>query len=188
MFALNHKEIHIFDIDGCIMPSIFPKDVEGWFDTEEVIKRMEKQEIYPQFKKFYKLLIENIRDIKIYFLTGRAKDEFLKITIEQLAVLDTRKNRDHLIMNNISTKDVITAEKYFKYKIDKSMKIIVEDNGKSSINIYDDRFSHYPSLKAKVEFLELRNVDFFEVKHPEIFWDCKYEEYESVIGLLKNKI
>ncbi|KKM50049.1 hypothetical protein LCGC14_1556440 [marine sediment metagenome] len=193
MFKLDWKEIHIFDIDGCIFPAkngkgihIMPTEFQSKTSREEIKNRMDKVELFPSFINFYKFVVNNIKHIKFYYITGRNKKNFQIITIEQLSILNTKNNRDTLIFfpDNI----ILTGKSYYKFKICHIIKIILENNGNSKINIYDDRFEYFDILKERLKDMKINNVDYHKVITPEYFWNIRYEEYNNLINIKQNSI
>jgi len=191
MSKLDWKEIHIFDVDGCIFPSrnkegvhIMPNEFKSETPREEIKSRMEKTKLFPSFINFYKLIINNVKDIKIYYITGRKKKHFQIITLEQLSILNTKKGRDTLIFFPDDMN--LTRRSYYEFKIYHILKIISENNGNSKINIYDDRFEYFDVLKERLKDIKINNIDYHKVKEPEYFWKIRYEEFKNLINITKN--
>ncbi len=177
------KEIHIFDIDGCIFPAknekgqdIMPNKFESKTPAKEIINKMKRTKLFPSFINFYKL-IANIKDIKNYFITGRGKKDFQIITLKQLSILNTKKNRDTLIF--FPDDKSLTKRSYYEFKIYQILKIITENNGLSKINIYDDKSQYFDVLRERLKDMEINNVNYYEVKKPVCFWNIKNLEYKK---------
>ncbi len=85
----------IFDIDGCIMPSMFPNIEEGEKqspeDNENIVKRINNEgrhvRIWQEFFDFY-LHHCKPREERIYFVTGRKRSHFGALTNVQLFPID----------------------------------------------------------------------------------------------------
>ena len=58
-------DVFIFDIDGCIMPNVFPLITESKKDDEninqEIVKRASDVSLFPEFIEFYKKNCNTIR-------------------------------------------------------------------------------------------------------------------------------
>ena len=187
------KEIHIFDIDGCIFPSknkkgqdIMPNKFESKITPKEIINKMKRTELFPSFISFYKLISNNIKDTKNYFITGRSKKDFQNITLKQLSILNTKKNRDTLIF--FPDNKPLTKRSYYEFKIYQILKIITENNGNSKINIYDDKYQHFIVLEERLKDIELNNINFSKVREPEYFWNLKNEEYKNLIEITQKHL
>jgi hypothetical protein len=189
MFRINSKEIHIFDIDGCIFPmknnkgeQIMPCEFSSKFSTEEILNKMIGVELYPSFINFYNLIVSENKKIQIYFITGRKKKDYQIITLEQLSILNTILNRDNLIF--FPNKKSITRRSYYNFKIDHILEIINNDNNCSNIYIYDDIFEYFHILRERLND-NIRNICFYDVNEPEQFWFNKYREYKNLIDINK---
>jgi len=194
MFKLSTKEIHIFDIDGCIFPArngngehIMPTKFKSKNTTKEIIEiinRMKEVELFSSFIDFYKFVNNNVKQVKNYYITGRDKKNFQIITLEQLSILNTIINRDTIIF--FPDKKPLTKKSYYNFKFTHILKIITDDNGLSKINIYDDRFQHYNILKEKLKD-NTNDIHFYMVKEPEQFWDLMLKKYKDLIKSIDSK-
>jgi len=192
MFKIDIKEIHIFDIDGCIFPAknndgiqIMPNNFIE-ISSKNIINKMKHTDLFPKFIDFYKLITKGIKNIDIYFITGRKKRDYLNITLKQLSVLNTKKNRDNLIF--FSDDKLLTKRSYYEFKIYNTLKIIIGDGFTSKINIYDDNTSYFSILKNRLSIVELNNINYNEVKEPEYFWNLKNEEYKNLIKITQKHL
>ena len=192
MFKIDTKEIHIFDIDGCIFPAknndgiqIMPNNFIE-ISSKNIINKMKHTDLFPKFIDFYKLITKGIKNIDIYFITGRKKRDYLNITLKQLSVLNTKKNRDNLIF--FSDDKLLTKRSYYEFKIYNTLKIIIGDGFTSKINIYDDNTSYFSILKNRLSIVELNNINYNEVKEPEYFWNLKNEEYKNLIKITQKHL
>ena len=152
------REIYIFDIDGCVMPSIFKNfniDEPRKRIIREAIKNGNQVKLYPEFIEFYKkhyLLAESI-----YFLTGRKYKEFGKLTENQLQFL--RNFRDFQVIYYPERKSY-RSKIYFAWKVKEIKKIIKNSISSESapenyirnfkFNIFDDMSNHFPKIR-KIE-------------------------------------
>jgi len=149
------REVYIFDIDGCVMPPIFSnfnKNGSRKNIVKEVIKNGNDVKLYPDFIKFYEK--NCIKTESIFFITGRKKSEFGKMTENQL-----------LILANIKSFQVIyypegkpyKIQEYFAWKV-KTVKEIIKniiknknfiENSKEkvSFNIFDDMVDYFPKVR-----------------------------------------
>ena len=131
-------DIFIFDIDGCIMPNIFPlikesKKVDERIN-QEIVKRASDISLFPEFIEFYK---QNCtKSLAVYFITGRKQKYYGKITESQLRPLKIYKN--YTIKHFPDNKPHI-LKKYFLWKA-KTIKDIMNQWSHDSVrfHIYDD--------------------------------------------------
>lgn len=86
-----NKVVYIFDIDGCILPSIFPKLLKKNQTKEKqdkLIKEINEKgteiELYPKFLEFY---FKKCSHELVYFVTGRKRSNFEKLTYHHLSSL-----------------------------------------------------------------------------------------------------
>lgn len=159
------KEVYIFDIDGCIMPSIFKN-----FDSgkprkkiiQDAIKNGNQTKLYTEFIVFYKKYCTYAESI--YFLTGRKNKEFGKFTETQLQGLTEFK--DFQIIYYPERKSY-KSHQYFAWKVKEIRKIIKESIKKVleeeklkellKFNIFDDMNNHFPKIK-KIKELSNRQI------------------------------
>lgn len=88
---IKNKNMFIFDIDGCILPSIFPKLLkknQTPNEQDQIIKDINeggyKIGLYPNFIEFY---FKNCSRKLVYFVTGRKRSNFEKLTYHHLSAL-----------------------------------------------------------------------------------------------------
>jgi len=153
------KEVYIFDIDGCIMPSIFNEmNFFIYFlkKVNKLNKRADQTQLYPSFVKYY----ENhcMEAELVVFLTGRKHSEFGDITRKQLKRLQKFKNfrlifypeqKNHQLKEYLKWKTQnifhIITNKIANERIEK----IIEYNFK----IFDDNGRYFKELKKITEEL-----------------------------------
>ncbi len=149
------KEVYIFDIDGCIMPSIF-KNFNGREPRKKIIRDAiengNQAKLYQEFIEFYKN--HCIQAESIYFLTGRKNKEFGRFTESQLQGLTEFK--DFQIIYYPERKSY-KSHQYFAWKVKEIRKIIKKSIKKVlgeeklkeilKFNIFDDMNNHFPKIK-----------------------------------------
>ncbi|MFW9882160.1 MAG: hypothetical protein ACFFG0_54545 [Candidatus Thorarchaeota archaeon] len=178
-----NKQIHIFDIDGCIV-SDERKDGShifgGWEEPnrnyEEIAKYIEEKELYSDFINFFNIL--KLNKPYIYFLTGRIKSYFEDITIYQLHCLK------YFFSICFYPDDDISQRGYLNFKLYKTLGIILEDKGESLIYIYDDVDDYFPRLKQILDICDLHNYILYKVDDPELFWSNQYKRIKIERNLL----
>ena len=184
ILKINTKEIHIFDIDGCIFPAknnngkqIIPNEY-GFKEipAEIILDNMKSIKLFPKFVDFYKLITKS-KPIEIYFITGRKKKDYLNITLKQLSILKIKKNKDSLIF--FPDEKILTRRSYYEFKLYNTLKIIIKDNSSSKINIYDDKYSYFSVLKNRLNDIEINSINYNKINQPEYFWNLKYNEYKN---------
>ena len=149
------RGVYIFDIDGCIMPPIFSN-----FDgnesrkniVKEVIKNGNNVNLYPDFIKFYDK--NCIQAESVFFITGRKKSEFGKLTVSQLQSLANIKEFQVIYYPEGNSHKM---RKYFTWKVKKVKDIIkITINGKNfsknpqengKFNIFDDLNDYFPKIR-----------------------------------------
>jgi len=131
-------DIYIFDIDGCIMPNRFQNFTED-SDNSDIFKNDIKDEvarlsIFPEFVEFYKHNCVN--SLAVYFITGRKRKEYSKVTEQQLSSL--RKFKQYSLKYYPDDKSHIKKD-YFIWKFDMISNIISQYRHISeNFYIYDD--------------------------------------------------
>ena len=152
------SDIFIFDIDGCIMPNVFPiiKDAKNENKTinQENVKEVSKLSLFPEFIEFYK---RNCRDsLAVYFLTGRKQNYYGKITESQLKPLKIYKN---YIIKHFPDKKSHDLKEYFHWKT-KTIKNIMNQWSQDSVrfHIYDDLEELFPLIIKEISAI-VRNYD-----------------------------
>lgn len=131
-------QIFIFDIDGCIMPNIFPLNKETKKDddslNQKLVKRASDISLFPEFIEFYKK--NCVESLAVYFITGRKQKYYGEITESQLKPLKLYKN--YIIKHFPDNKPHILKE-YFHWKA-KTIKDIMNQWSQDSVrfHMYDD--------------------------------------------------
>lgn len=156
------REIYIFDIDGCVMPSIFKNFNSGEPRKKiisDAIKNGIQANLYPEFIEFYKKYCRQAE--AIYFLTGRKNKEFGKLTKNQLQIL--ADFRDFHVIYYPERKSY-KSRQYFAWKVKEIRKIVrnniirisIEENLNETIkfNIFDDMSDHFPKIRQITEILD----------------------------------
>ncbi len=151
------KEIFIFDIDGCVLPQVFPNIYKNNAPNEdfmnEALKKGEGVSLFEDFVKFYEKHCKNAHHV--FFMTGRQKRYFGEITEKQLFPLKKIKEFDIIYYPEEKSHD---AEEYFNWKIEsleeifkKQQKALASNlNGRNALmfRIFDDMDEYFPAIKA----------------------------------------
>lgn len=143
-------DVFIFDIDGCIMPNIFPVIEEVQNDKEIINKKIIKKAFYisvfPEFVEFYKK--NCVESLAVYFLTGRKQKYFRKITESQLKPIENYKN---YIIKYYPDKKPHTLKQYFNWKVN-SIKQIMNQWAQDFVrfHIYDDLEDLFPFIFREI--------------------------------------
>lgn len=143
-------DIFIFDIDGCIMPDIFPLINETKKNNEhinqEIVSKASDISLFPEFIEFYKR--NCAKSLAVYFITGRKQKYYGKITESQLKPLKIYK--DYIINHFPDNKQHILNE-YFHWKA-KTIKEIINQWSHDSIrfHIYDDLEDLFPIISKEI--------------------------------------
>jgi len=142
--SMKRNLVNIFDIDGCIMPSIFPNIGED-ANIPEINQNGYSVELYPNFLEYYdstaKHTLHNI------MLTGRKAHHFKQLTEYQLHPIENytvfrepiyyEKHRNH------------TAEEYYSFKFYVITDLILHLHQKYEnivIRIFDDDIAYYERI------------------------------------------
>lgn len=143
----KNKKMFIFDIDGCIMPSLFPNlTKQDPKEKEDLIKEVNqkgfKTDFYRSFFKFYR---NNIKyDDLVYFITGRQESSFGALTRHQLSKLIHFSKIQPTIIFYPEDKDHVETE-YLNWK--KETIIDLFDIGFYH-NVFDDMNGYFRDLKT----------------------------------------
>ena len=135
---LSMGNIFIFDIDGCIMPDIFPNIKEVKNDNKainhEIKKKSSSISLFPEFIEFYKS--NCLESLAVYFLTGRKQKYYGKITETQLKPIKIFKD---YIIKYFPDNRALILEEYLQWKA-KNIKDIMNQWFQDSVrfHIYDD--------------------------------------------------
>lgn len=160
----KNRKIYIFDIDGCILPSIFP-NLSKKVSIEEIRKKMRLISVYKSFIEFYKY-ISNRPEIKKIFITGRKAKNFKNETINQLKPLEITQNQIIFYPNRYSYSKI----RYFTFKIYNILKIALNNKRYSEIIIFDDICGYFNKLLRKAEIMNNITLKLNCVKEPEDYW------------------
>ncbi len=143
-------DVFIFDIDGCIMPNIFPlikeSKTDGGHISQEIVKKASDISLFPEFIEFYK---QNCAQCQaVYFITGRKRKYYGKITESQLEPLKIYK--DYIIKHFPDNKPHILKE-YFHWKA-KNIKDIMNQWSQDSVrfHIFDDLIDLFPIISKEI--------------------------------------
>ncbi len=158
------KEIHVFDIDGCVLTSQFPNISEnnqsGEKGVREVLEISEKVSLFPEFLIFYENRCKVANEV--IFLTGRQESEFGKLTRNQLKPLEEiRAYRIYFYPEEKSHR----AKEYFDWKVVKIQEIfdsVIKRANSSHIpvnhfvfRIFDDMSDYFSRIKNIAERFNL---------------------------------
>ena len=157
------REVYIFDIDGCVMSPIFPD-----FNNDETREKIVGDavhngngiKLFPDFVKYYKKY--SIQAESIFFITGRKKSEFGRLTEVHLRPLVDIKPFKVIYYPEAKPHKI---RKYFNWKT-KSIKEIIKDttNRKNfnistkenfTFNIFDDMNDYFSKIR---KFGDKRNI------------------------------
>ncbi len=157
------REVYIFDIDGCVMPPIFSD-----FDNNETREKIVGDavhngngiKLFPDFIKYYKKYC--IQAESIFFITGRKRSEFGKLTDNQLRPLVDIKTFNVIYYPEAKPHKI---SKYFDWKA-KNIKVIIKDTTKRkhfniskkkkfTFNIFDDMNDYFSKIR---KFGDKRNI------------------------------
>jgi len=147
-------DIFIFDIDGCIMPDIFPNIKEIQIDNKiiefEYKKKASNVSLYPEFIEFYKKNCTN--SLAVYFLTGRKQKYYGRITQSQLKPLKIYK---HYSIKHFPDNKPHISKEYFHWKA-KTIKGIMNQWFHDSVryHIYDDVEDIFPFIFREIPHVE----------------------------------
>jgi len=149
------REVYIFDIDGCVMPSIFSnfnsKESREYI-VKEVIKNGMRVNLYPDFIKFYEKYCAQAESV--FFITGRKENEFRKLTEDQLQPLSFINPFQVIYYPEGKSHK---SRKYFAWKV-KKIRIVIKktikdeklnNTSKENINFYifDDMNEYFLKIR-----------------------------------------
>ncbi len=166
MFKMLNKTeiIYIFDIDGCILPSIFP-NLSKKVSIELIRNKIKTISIYKSFIEYYKL-ISNSPEIKKIFLTGRKAKDFRNETIDQLKPLGIKENQIVFYPNTYSHSKI----RYFTFKIYNILKIAFSNRKHSEIIVFDDICDYFKRLSERASIMNIITLKLNCVKEPKDYW------------------
>lgn len=147
-------DIFIFDIDGCIMPNIFPSINGTKIDEEYINQEIEKKalniSLFPEFIEFYKK--NCVKSLAVYFITGRKQKYYGKITELQLTHLKIYKE---YIIKHFPDKNLHILKEYFQWKA-KTIKDIMNQWSQDStrFHIYDDLEDLFPIILKEIPTID----------------------------------
>lgn len=149
-FVYNMGDIFIFDIDGCIMPNIFPlvEEIQNDFEikNQEIIKKVSNLSLYPEFIEFYKNNCKN--SLSVYFVTGRKTKYYKTITETQLKPIRIYKNYFIKFFPDNKSRDL---KEYFKWKVNILKDIINHwSDDIVKFHIYDDFKALFPLISKEI--------------------------------------
>ena len=158
------KKIFIFDIDGCVLPSIFPNIHEDNQSKEKIIKNAleigDKISLFPDFIEFYKKYCKSAESV--IFITGRQKSSLGGLTETQLAPL--REIKEFSLIYYPEEKSHI-AKEYFDWKVNRIREILKGEIKKTVavgvkekrflLKIFDDTPDYFPKIKEIADALEV---------------------------------
>jgi len=173
------KEIFIFDMDGCVLPSMFPNIHENGQSREELIKKVlengNRTALFPEFIDFYKTHCKAAESI--YFMTGRQKSDLGEFTETQLSPL--KEIKPFQIIFYPESKSHVEKE-YFDWKVARMGEIFNKyinaeiDNEISKSNysfkIFDDMSDYFPRVKEMAGNQAL-NITLRAIKIPDDWKD-----------------
>ena len=149
------REIYIFDIDGCVMTPIFT-DFNNNETREKIVGDAVHNgngiKLFPDFVKYYKKYC--IHAESIFFITGRKKSEFGRLTNKQLHPLVNIKKFKVIYYPEAKSHKI---RKYFNWKA-KMIKVIIKSTTykkRSNIstkenyrfNIFDDMNDYFSKIR-----------------------------------------
>jgi len=134
----NMADIYIFDIDGCIMPNLFLNFTEDSDNSGTLNSNLKDEvarlDLFPEFIEFYRH--NCINSLAIYFITGRKRKDYDKITEQQLFLV--RKFKNFSLKFYPDDKSHIKKD-YFVWKFEMITNIISQyRQSYANFYIYDD--------------------------------------------------
>ncbi len=173
------KEIFIFDMDGCVLPSMFPNIHENGHSREELINKVlengNRTTLFPEFITFYETHCKAAESI--YFMTGRQKSDLGELTETQLSSL--KEIKPFQIIFYPESKSHVENE-YFNWKVARMREIfnnyinteVSNDSSKTSYSfkIFDDMPDYFPRVKEIADNLGL-NITLQAINGPEDWKD-----------------
>ena len=150
------NEVYIFDIDGCIMPPIISNFDENGEPREKMVNEARKiglkLGLFSNFINYYEKSCKHA--ISVYFITGRKKSEFGKLTESKLSLL--KQLRAFHIVYYPESK-LHKSQEYIEWKTNIVQKIIKRNTNDKNygnnivFHIFDDMNDYFPSLKELSE-------------------------------------
>jgi len=147
---MTNNKIFIFDIDDCILPSIFPKlltEDQTEEEKQEIVdyinKKGLKTKLFSNFVKFFEKYCEGKENTTISFITGRKRSYFEDLTLHQLKILYS-----DFILIFYPEDGIYTQEYYTNWKL-KSIINILKENTYEKCFVFDDDSSYFIPLLIK---------------------------------------
>jgi len=157
------REVYIFDIDGCVMSPIF-SDFTNDETREKIVGDAVHNgngiKLFPDFVKYYSKYC--VQAESIYFITGRKKSEFGRLTDNHLRPLVDIKPFKVIYYPEAKPHKI---RKYFNWKAKRIKAIIKSTNNKMhfnistkenfTFNIFDDMNDYFSKIR---KFGDKRNI------------------------------
>ena len=148
------REVYIFDIDGCVMSPIFP-ETNNEKTREKIVGDAVHNgngiKLFPDFVKYYKK--HCVQAESIFFITGRKKREFGRLTKNHLCPLVDIKPFRVIYYPEAKPQKI---RKYLSWKAKKIKAIIKSTNNKKNFNIskkenfkfniFDDKNNYFSKI------------------------------------------
>ena len=149
------REVYIFDIDGCIMAPIFPESNNK--ETREkivgdAVHNGNGLKLFPDFVKYYRKYC--VQAESIFFITGRKKSEFGRLTDNHLSPLVGIKTFKVIYYPEAKSNKI---RKYLNWKAKKIKAIIESTTNKKyfnasikenfTFNIFDDMNEFFSKIR-----------------------------------------
>jgi len=149
------REVYIFDIDGCVMSPIFT-DFNNSETREKIVGEAVHNgngiKLFPDFVRYYNKYC--IEAESIFFITGRKKSEFGRLTDNHLRLLVDIKPFKVIYYPEAKPHKI---RKYFNWKAKKIKAIIKSANNKKhfnisskenfTFNIFDDMNEYFSKIR-----------------------------------------
>jgi len=127
------REVYIFDIDGCVMSPIF-SDFTNDATREKIVGDAVHNgngiKLFPNFVKYYKKYC--VQAESIFFITGRKKSEFGRLTDNHLRTLVDIKQFKVIYYPEAKPHKI---RKYFNWKAKRIKSIVKSTTNKKHFNI-----------------------------------------------------
>jgi len=140
------KKLFLFDIDKCILPSIFPKllkDEQSKEEQQDIIniihKKAKKIKLYPNYIEFYKNYCER-ENVDVWFLTGRKSSQLKELTLKQLKPISIDP-----FITFFPENGEYTQEFYTNWKL-KSIISFLNEHTYDRCYVFDDDTSYFYQL------------------------------------------
>ena len=139
------REVYIFDIDGCIMAPIFPESNNE--ETREkvvgdAVHNGNGLKLFPDFVKYYRK--HCVQAESIFFITGRKKSEFGRLTDNHLRPL---VNIKPFKVKYYPEAKSYKIRIYLNWKAKTIKTIIKSTTNKMHFNIFDDMNDYFSKIR-----------------------------------------